>query len=73
MATDQMIALYKAGVEMQAIVDRTGIGRTTVRKILLAAGVPRRPTGRPRMALPSQVVADLYESGLSMPQVAERL
>lgn len=72
-ATDQVVALYAAGVAMQTIVDRTGIGRTSIRKVLLAEGVPRRPTGHPRMAVSSQAVADLYESGLTMTQVAERL
>ena len=72
-ATDQVVALYTAGVAMQTIVDRTGIGRTSIRKVLLAEGVPRRPTGHPRMAVSSQAVADLYESGLTMTQVAERL
>lgn len=72
-ATDQIVELYTAGVAMQTIVDRTGIGRTSIRKVLLAAGVSRRPTGRPRIALSSQAVADLYESGLTMTEVAARL
>lgn len=72
-ATDQIVALYTAGVAMQTIADRTGIGRTSIRKVLLAEGVPRRATGRPRMALSSQAVAELYESGLTMAEVAERL
>lgn len=72
-ATDTIVALYTAGVGMQTIADRTGIGRTSIRKVLLTEGVPRRPTGRPRLALASQAVADLYESGLTMTEVAERL
>lgn len=72
-ASGDVIALYTAGVSMALIAERTGLSRTTVRQVLLAAGVPRRPTGRPRMALSSKAVADLYESGLTMPQVAKRL
>ena len=72
-AADQVVAVYRAGVGMQTIVDRTGVGLSTIRKILLAEGVPRRPTGHPRVAVPSEAVADLYESGLTMTQVAERL
>lgn len=72
-ATDQVVALYRAGVAMQTIVDQTGIGRTTIRTILLAEGVPRRPSGHPRLAVSSEAVASLYESGLTMAEVADRL
>jgi hypothetical protein len=72
-AKDEVVALYMAGVAIQTITDRTGIGRTSIRRILVAENVSRRPTGRPRMALPSQTVADLYNSGLTMAEVASRL
>jgi hypothetical protein len=72
-ATDQVVGLYRAGASMQAIVDQTRIGRTTIRKILLAEGVPRRPTGHPRLLVSSEAVAALYESGLTMAETADRL
>ena len=71
--TDQVVALYRAGAALQTITDQTGIGRTTVRKILLEQGVPRRPPGHPRLALSSEAVAALYGSGLTMSEVADRL
>ena len=72
-ATDQVVALYRAGASLQAIVEQTGIGRTTIRKILLAEGVPRRPSGHPRLPVSSEAVAGLYESGLTMAETAARL
>lgn len=65
--------MYRAGVSLQSIVERTGIGRTTIRKILLAEGVPRRPSGHPRLSVSSEAVAALYESGLTMKETAKRL
>lgn len=72
-ATDRVVALYRAGVSLQAIVEQTGIGRTTIRTILLAQGVPRRPSGHPRLSVSSEAVAALYESGLTMTETAKRL
>ena len=72
-ATDRVVALYRAGVSLQAIVEQTGIGRTTIRKVLLEQGVPRRPLGRPRLSVSSEAVAALYESGLTMVETADRL
>lgn len=72
-ATDLVVALYRAGASLQTIVDRTGIGRTTIRKILLAEGVPRRPSAHPRLSVSSESVAALYESGLTMTETANRL
>lgn len=72
-ATDQVVTLYRAGVSLQAIVEQTGIGRTTIRKILLDEGVPRRPPGHPRLSVSSEAVASLYESGLTMAETAKRL
>lgn len=73
LATKHVVAMYVGGVGMRAISDKTGISRTTIRKIVQAAEVPRRPTGKPRMAVTSQAIADLYESGLTMTQVAKQL
>ncbi len=72
-ATDLVVALYRAGESMQTIVEQTGIGRTTIRKVLLAEGVPRRPPGHPRLSVSSETVAVLYESGLTMTETARRL
>lgn len=65
--------MYRAGAALQEIAEQTGIGRTTIRKILLAEGVPRRPIGHPRLSVSSDAVAALYESGLTMTEAAARL
>lgn len=72
-ATDRVVALYQAGVSLQAIVEQTGIGRTTIRTILLAHGVPRRPSGHPRLSVSLEAVAALCGSGLTMTETAKRL
>ena len=58
---------------MQSIADRLRVSRGTIRRILQAAGVPTRPTGRPRLPVSSEEVAELYESGIPMDEVATRL
>lgn len=65
--------MYRAGAALQEIAEQTGIGRTTIRKVLLAEGVPRRPIGHPRLSVSSEAVAALYESGLTMAESADRL
>lgn len=65
--------MYRAGAALQEIAEQTGVGRTTIRKILLAEDVPRRPIGHPRLSVSSEAVAALYESGLTMTETANRL
>lgn len=58
---------------MQVLADRFGVSRHTIRRILVAAGEPTRPAGRPRLAASSDAIADLYEAGISFEEIATRL
>ncbi len=66
-----LLAAYARGEPVQALADRFGIHRGTVRQLARRANLPRH---RPR--LPENTrrqAARLYEGGLTLPQVAARL
>ena len=73
MDADEIVARYRAGASMLALADRYGTSKNTIRKVLNAAGEPIRPTGRPRLKVSSEAIADLYEAGTSFTEIADRL
>ena len=73
MDADEIVARYRAGASMLALADRYGTSKHTIRKVLHAAGEPIRPTGRPRLNVSSETIADLYEAGTSFTDIADRL
>lgn len=42
---DKVAALYRDGLNMSSIADRLGIGRSTIRRLLIAKGIKPRPHG----------------------------
>lgn len=73
MDADEIVARYRAGASMLALADRYRTSKHTIRKVLHAAGEPIRPTGRPRLNVSSETIADLYEAGTSFTDIAGRL
>lgn len=73
MDADAIVARYRAGASMLALADRYGTSKHTIRKVLHAAGEPIRPTGRPRLNVSSEAIADLYEGGTSFTELSDRL
>ena len=70
---DDIIARYRAGASMLSLADQHHTSRHTIRRILHAAGEPTRPTGRPRLDVSSDTIADLYEAGTSFGEISTRL
>ena len=66
MDVDDIIARYRAGASMLSLADQHHTSRHTIRRILHAAGEPTRPTGRPRLDVSSDTIADLYESRVQL-------
>lgn len=67
----EVVAAYQAGASMNEVARAFKMHRTTVVAILKRHGVPQRP----RVMSPEQVQAarELYESGLPLAAVGERL
>ena len=73
MDADEIVDRYRAGASMLTLADRYGTSKHTIRKLLHAAGEPIRPSGRPRLPVSSDTIADLYEAGHSFDDIATRL
>lgn len=69
----EIVARYRAGTSMLALAELYGTSKHTIRKLLHAAGEPIRPSGRPRLPVSSDTIADLYEAGHSFHDIAGRL
>jgi lambda repressor-like predicted transcriptional regulator len=70
----QVTGLYASGLSLRQVADRTGLSRTTVRRVLDRHGVTRRPPGRarPPASPPDQDIISLYLSGLTITDTAAR-
>lgn len=58
---------------MQELADLQGTSRHAIRKILRSSGEPIRPAGRPRHAVHSDDVAELYDAGVGWEEISIRL
>lgn len=72
MDVDAIIARYRQGASMLTLADQHHTSRHTIRRILHAAGEPIRPTGRPRLNVSSEAIAELYEAGVSFAEISTR-
>lgn len=70
---DEVVALYKRGSSMLTLADQFGVSRHTIRRILVSAEVPTRPSGRPRLPVSSDDIAELYEAGVTFDEISIRL
>lgn len=74
---DELIALYAEDEYSLAEVEQiTGVNGSTVHKMLIRRGVPRRPVGHPAKTLPAEELTRtvwLRQQGLTYAQVAELL
>ncbi|GAA3801122.1 hypothetical protein GCM10022242_00050 [Nocardioides panacisoli] len=67
-----MLEAYRAGTTMAVLAERYGVRRQTIGELLHREGVPKRRSKRMKPAEIDQAV-ELYESGLSLKKVGERL
>ncbi len=70
---DQVVALYKQGASMLTLAERFDVSRHTIRRILVSNEVPTRPSGRPRLPVSSEDIAELYEAGVTFYEISTRL
>lgn len=73
MDVEEVIDQYRQGASMLVLAERQGVSRHTIRRILVGAGEPTRPSGRPRLAASSDSIAELYEAGVSFNEISTRL
>lgn len=72
----RIIALYEAGGTIRSVSEQTFWSQTSVHRVLVRHGIPRRPRhavcGRKRLSVDSELERTrLYGQGLSIAQVAE--
>ena len=73
MDVDDIIACYRQGASMLTLANQHHTSRHTIRRILNSAGEPTRPTGRPRLDVSSETIAELYEAGTSFQEISTSL
>lgn len=67
----EVIAGYEAGASVDELADRFGVSNSQIRRILIAAGVERRPTGRTPATKPDlEHLAAAYRAGESQLSLA---
>ncbi len=72
----ELIAAYKAGATVETVAAGAGIGATTLRRYLIAEGVPIRPRGGSRVrarldAMNAELIA-AYNAGVALAALAAR-
>jgi lambda repressor-like predicted transcriptional regulator len=70
---DDIIARYRQGASMLTLANQHHTSRHTIRRILNAADEPTRASGRPRLDVSSETIAELYEAGTSFQEISTRL
>ena len=70
---DRAVALYGQGLTLAQVGNVLGVSSNTVLKAFRQAGVATRRPGRVPAEVPTQLILDLYDNGLTMPEVAARV
>ena len=73
MDVDDIIARYRQGASMLTLANQHHTSRHTIRRILNTAGEPTRRSGRPRLAVSSETIAELYEAGPRFHEISTSL
>lgn len=68
---EMIIKMFLAGDSYKAIMAATGRGHNTIRLIVRAAGIPRRPKPKTHVDIQDEVV-DLYQQGLPLSVIADK-
>lgn len=60
---EEVVAKYRSGQTIVALAEAYGVDTTKIRRILIDAGVERRPAKQPPLDLPAKEIAAAYRSG----------
>ena len=69
---DEIVDRYLAGATMEEVSTATAASLDRVRRVLNERGIPFRSGAAHRIPLPAAELADLYQDGLTIAQLAER-
>ncbi|MFB6665975.1 helix-turn-helix domain-containing protein [Streptomyces parvus] len=67
---EEVVAKYRSGQTMTALAAAYGVDRTKISRILMDAGVQRRPAKPPALDLPAKEIAAAYRSGKTLRAIA---